>query len=79
MRECRIEKFRTDMLTGHSPRRGRDRPQLPGSDELGWLHAEIQQIGRLDRAARPGCGGAGERGQRGGAPGIALSHRKSAV
>lgn len=46
MRECRIEKFRTDMLTGHKPAQedvtARNYLDLTN---LGWLHAEVQQIG----------------------------------
>jgi integrase len=46
MRECRIEKFRTDMLTGHKPAQqdvtARNYLDLTN---LGWLHTEIQQIG----------------------------------
>jgi integrase len=46
MRECRIEKFRTDMLTGHKPAQedvtARNYLDLTN---LGWLHPEVQQIG----------------------------------
>jgi integrase len=46
MRECRIEKFRTDMLTGHKPAQqdvtARNYLDLTN---LGWLFPEIQQIG----------------------------------
>ncbi|WP_106639671.1 tyrosine-type recombinase/integrase [Allosphingosinicella vermicomposti] len=46
MRECRIEKFRTDMLTGHKPAQedvtARNYLDLTN---LGWLHREVQQIG----------------------------------
>lgn len=46
MRECRIEKFRTDMLTGHRPSThdvtARNYLDLTN---LGWLYPEIQQIG----------------------------------
>lgn len=46
MRECRIEKFRTDMLTGHKPAQedvtARNYLDLA---HLDWLHPEVQQIG----------------------------------
>lgn len=46
MRECRIEKFRTDMLTGHKPAQqdvtARNYLDLTN---LGWLSPEIQQLG----------------------------------
>jgi integrase len=46
MRECRIEKFRTDMLTGHKPAQAdvTSRNYLDLTN-LGWLHPEIEQIG----------------------------------
>lgn len=46
MRECRIEKFRTDMLTGHKPAQedvtARNYLDLA---HLDWLYPEVQQIG----------------------------------
>jgi integrase len=46
MRECRIEKFRTDLLTGHKPAQqdvtARNYLDL---SHLDWLHPEVQQIG----------------------------------
>jgi integrase len=46
MRECRIEKFRTDMLTGHQPAQedvtARNYLDL---SHLDWLYPEVQQIG----------------------------------
>jgi integrase len=46
MRECRIEKFRTDLLTGHKPAQ-EDTTSRNYLDltNLGWLHPEVQQIG----------------------------------
>ena len=45
MRECRIEKFRTDMLTGHKPAQedttARNYLDLA---HLDWLYPEVQQI-----------------------------------
>lgn len=46
MRQCRIEKFRTDMLTGHKPAQedvtARNYLDLA---HLDWLYPEVQQIG----------------------------------
>jgi integrase len=46
MRECRVEKFRVDLLTGHQPAQddvtARNYLDLTN---LGWLHPEAQQIG----------------------------------
>lgn len=46
MRECRIEKFRTDMLTGHKPAQedttARNYLDLA---HLDWLYPEVQMIG----------------------------------
>lgn len=46
MRECRVEKFRVDLLTGHKPAQedvtARNYLDLTN---LGWLHPEVQQIG----------------------------------
>lgn len=46
MRECRVEKFRTDLLTGHKPSK-EDVTATNYLDltNLGWLHPEVQQIG----------------------------------
>ncbi|MGY6551808.1 MAG: tyrosine-type recombinase/integrase [Erythrobacter sp.] len=46
MRECRIEKFRTDLLTGHKPSK-QDVTATNYLDltNLGWLHPEAQMIG----------------------------------
>lgn len=46
MRECRLGKFETDMLTGHKPAQAdvTARNYLDLTD-LGWLQAEVQQIG----------------------------------
>lgn len=46
MRECRIEKFRTDLLTGHKPAQ-EDTTSRNYLDlaNLSWLHPEVQQIG----------------------------------
>jgi integrase len=46
MRECRVEKFRTDLLTGHKPSK-EDVTATNYLDltNLGWLHPEAQQIG----------------------------------
>jgi hypothetical protein len=46
MRECRIEKFRTDLLTGHKPAQ-EDTTSRNYLDltNLEWLHTEVQQIG----------------------------------
>lgn len=43
---CRIEKFRTDLLTGHKPK-SEDVTASHYLDihNLSWLHAEVQQIG----------------------------------
>ncbi|MBV7409622.1 integrase family protein [Maritimibacter sp. DP1N21-5] len=45
-RECRIEKFRTDLLLGHKPAQEdvTSRAYLDLTD-LRWLHPEIEQIG----------------------------------
>lgn len=45
-RECRIEKFRTDLLIGHKPAQEdvTSRAYLDLTD-LTWLHLEIEQIG----------------------------------
>jgi integrase len=45
-RECRIEKFRTDLLIGHKPAQEdvTSRAYLDLTD-LRWLHPEIEQIG----------------------------------
>jgi len=42
---CRIEKFRTDLLTGHKPK-GEDVTASHYLDisNLKWLHTEVQQI-----------------------------------
>lgn len=46
MRECRIEKFRTDLLTGHKPAQedvtARNYLDL---SRLDWLYPEVQQVG----------------------------------
>jgi integrase len=46
MRECRVEKFRTDLLTGHKPSK-EDVTATNYLDltNLGWLYPEAQQIG----------------------------------
>lgn len=46
MRECRIEKFRTDLLTGHKPAQAdtTSRNYLDLTN-LSWLYTEIQQVG----------------------------------
>lgn len=46
MRECRVEKFRTDLLTGHKPSK-EDVTATNYLDltNLTWLHPEAQQIG----------------------------------
>lgn len=46
MRECRIEKFRTDLLTGHKPSK-EDVTATNYLDltNLSWLQPEVQQIG----------------------------------
>ncbi|MCW3797370.1 integrase family protein [Sphingomonas sp. BN140010] len=46
MRECRIEKFRTDLLTGHKPAQAdtTSRNYLDLTN-LSWLHPEIQEVG----------------------------------
>lgn len=46
MRECRIGKFETDLLTGHKPNSDdvTARAYLD-LDKLDWLHAEVQSIG----------------------------------
>jgi len=46
MRECRIEKFRTDLLTGHKPAQAdtTSRNYLDLTN-LNWLHPEAQQVG----------------------------------
>lgn len=46
MRECRVEKFRTDLLTGHKPSK-EDVTATNYLDltNLSWLHPESQQIG----------------------------------
>lgn len=46
MRECRVEKFRTDLLTGHKP----SKDDVTASNYLDltnlyWLQTEVQQIG----------------------------------
>lgn len=54
MRECRIEKFRTDMLTNHKPR-AEDVTASNYLDlsRLDWLHPEAQLIGDwIETAAR---------------------------
>ncbi|WP_076070446.1 tyrosine-type recombinase/integrase [Sphingomonas montana] len=45
MRDCRIEKFRTDLLTGHKPAQ-EDTTSRNYLDltNLGWLHQEVQQV-----------------------------------
>ena len=44
-RECRIEKFRTDLLIGHKPAQEdvTSRAYLDLTD-LRWLHPEIEQV-----------------------------------
>ncbi len=57
MRECRIEKFRTDMLTNHKPK-AEDVTANNYLDltRLDWLHPEAQQIGDwIDEAATLAC------------------------
>jgi integrase len=46
MRDCRIEKFRTDLLTGHKPAQ-EDTTSRNYLDlaNLSWLQSEVQQIG----------------------------------
>jgi len=46
MRECRVEKFRTDLLTGHKPSK-EDVTATNYLDltNLSWLHPEVQMIG----------------------------------
>jgi integrase len=46
MRECRIEKFRTDLITGHKPSK-EDVTATNYLDltNLSWLHPEVQMIG----------------------------------
>lgn len=46
MRECRVEKFRTDLLTGHKPSK-EDVTATNYLDltNLTWLHPEVQMIG----------------------------------
>lgn len=46
MRECRIEKFRTDLLTGHKPAQAdtTSRNYLDLTN-LSWLYPEVQQVG----------------------------------
>lgn len=46
MRECRVEKFRTDLLTGHKPAQSdtTSRAYLDLTN-LGWLYPEAQQVG----------------------------------
>ncbi|MCE5972487.1 integrase family protein [Sinirhodobacter sp. WL0062] len=46
MRECRVEKFRVDLLIGHKPAQ-EDITSLHYADldELQWLHPEVQAIG----------------------------------
>lgn len=46
MRECRIEKFRTDLLTGHKPSKA-DVTATNYLDltNLNWLHPEVQLVG----------------------------------
>ena len=53
MRECRIEKFRTDMLTNHKPK-AEDVTANNYLDltRLDWLHPEAQQVGDwIEKAA----------------------------
>lgn len=43
---CRIEKFRTDLLTGHKPRsEDVTASHYLDTSNLAWLHSEIQMIG----------------------------------
>lgn len=43
---CRIEKFRTDLLTGHKPKSDDvTASHYLDIHNLSWLHAEVQQIG----------------------------------
>ncbi|MCG2840185.1 integrase family protein [Sandaracinobacter sp. RS1-74] len=43
---CRIEKFRTDLLTGHKPKNEDvTASHYLDTENLTWLHPEIQQIG----------------------------------
>ena len=61
MRECRIEKFRTDLLTGHKPSK-QDVTATNYLDltNLGWLHPEVQQVGDwIDQQARVAAARAG--------------------
>lgn len=46
MRECRIGKFETDLLTGHKPAADdvTARAYLD-LERLDWLHPEVQRIG----------------------------------
>ncbi|MFN3663694.1 tyrosine-type recombinase/integrase [Yoonia sp.] len=58
MRECRVEKFRVDLLIGHKPSQ-EDITALHYADldELQWLHPEVQAIG--DYIERKGAVAAG--------------------
>lgn len=53
MRECRIEKFRTDMLTNHKPKtEDVTANNYLDLTRLDWLHPEAQQVGDwIEKAA----------------------------